>query len=77
MIFSRREFSFVNRFKGDFEAKTWKYFRYFERDPLIKMQNDIIGAWIRMTDNAFWFLVFVQVLINDRRVVTPRESKRF
>ena len=35
-VFRRRKFNFVNKFKGDFEAKSWKYFRNFERDERIR-----------------------------------------
>ena len=75
-IFRRREFNFVNRFKRDFEEKTWKDFRDFVRDWRIKRQNNRIETWIRMIERVVRVLEFVQNFFNDRNVVAPREKTR-
>ena len=47
-IFRRWKFDFVNRSKRDFETKTWKDFRDFERDRRIKRQNYRIETCVRI-----------------------------
>ena len=39
-IFRKREFNFVNTFKGDFQNKSWKDIKDFEWDGEIKRLND-------------------------------------
>ena len=57
--------------------KKCKNYRDFKRDRRIKRQNEKIASWVKMTDKVFRLLEFRQGFISDRRVVAPRESKRF
>ena len=50
-IFRRREFFFC--FKRDIEAKTRNNFRDFERDEIIKRQNNMTETKVRVTNKAF------------------------
>ena len=49
-------FDFVNRFNWDFETKTWKDFKNFERDRRIKKQNHRMrrGSEWRTKCLGFW-----------------------
>ena len=67
-IFRRREFDFVNRFKGDFEGKLLKDFTYF--DIRIKRQKGRIEARVRLKNRTFSLLKFVQGFISDKKIVT-------
>ena len=55
-IFRRGKFYFVNRSKRDFETKTWKEFRDFERDLRTERENYRIQSSFRMTDRVFRLL---------------------
>ena len=48
-IFRRTELSFVDRFKGDFEAKSRKGSKDFERNVRIKRQNNSIETRVRVS----------------------------
>ena len=74
MIFRRRQFNFINRFKEDF-VKSRKRFTDNVKDGRIKRKNDTIQA--RETNRMFRLLKFVQGFINDKRVVPSRKNKRY
>ena len=59
-IFRRRKFNFDNRSKRDFETKTGKDFRDFERERSIKRQNYKIETWVRRrgSNNRAYFFFF-------------------
>ena len=67
----RKEFSFVNWFKGDFKAKLRKNFGDSERDKRIKKK---IG--LRQGSETS-LIKFVQTCINNRKVIPSRKNKRF
>ena len=69
--------NFVDRSKRDFETKTWENFSDFETNRRIERQNYKIETRVRKADRVCRILEFNQGFINDRKVVAPRESKRF
>ena len=72
-IFRRREFNFLNRLKVDFEAKSSKRFKYFERDRRIKTVNDTVEIRMIVTNKTFRLLKIVQGFIHDVKVEKNQE----
>ena len=62
-------FKFVNKFKGDFKAKSWKNFKDFERDGRIKVKWKDWQTRVWQIIKAFSLLKFVQGFINVRWIV--------
>ena len=77
--FRRGKNDSINRSNRDFETKTPKHLRSFERIKIerIKMQNYRIEVWVRTTNRVFRLFEFIQGFIIDRRFVASREIKRF
>ena len=76
-VFKKRKFSFVYKFKRDFEVKSRKDFRDFSRGRRIKRQNDRIETRVTGTIRSSRLHKFIQELTNDRGLVPSRKSKRF
>ena len=76
-IFRRKACNFINQFKRDFEAKSWKDFRDFERNGRIKKAKRLDWDEDQSDKGNVKFLKFIQGFINDRWIVSSRNSRRF
>ena len=63
--------------KETFNPKRERILEILKEIKKIKRQNYRTDAWVKMTDRVFRLLEFSQGFISDRRVVDPKESKRF